>query len=99
MQGILKVRLSDGDVQRTGCPFVGCSCRLPFADAQQLLSKSQRERFEQLLAQNYADTNPAIKWCASVLFSKHFSLHASCPCTYIAICLIILFESSRSGNE
>ena len=65
MQGILKVRLSEGDVHRTGCPFVGCSCRLSLSEAQHLLSKQQRERFEQLLAQNYADTNPAIKWCAS----------------------------------
>lgn len=64
MQGILTVRLSEGNVYRTGCPAMGCSYRLPFADAQQLLSKSQRERYEQLLAQNYADTNPAIKWCA-----------------------------------
>ncbi|CAL8465257.1 g4792 [Coccomyxa elongata] len=62
-KGILNVRLSEGDVHRTGCPFVGCSCRLPFIDALRLLSKSQKERYEQLLAQNYADTNPAIKWC------------------------------------
>ncbi len=64
MQGILNVRLSEGDVHRTCCPSVGCSCRLPFTDAQQLLSKAQKVRYEQLLAQNYADTNPAIKWCA-----------------------------------
>ncbi|BDA50235.1 probable Ankyrin repeat and IBR domain-containing protein 1 [Coccomyxa sp. Obi] len=62
-KGILNVRLSEGDVHRTGCPFVGCNCRLSFTDAQRLLSKSQKERYEQLLAQNYADTNPAIKWC------------------------------------
>ncbi len=65
MQGILAVRLEEGDVDRTGCPAVGCACRLPLRAAQQLLgSRQARERYEQLLAQGYADANPAVKWCA-----------------------------------
>ena len=65
MQGILAVRLEEGDVSRTSCPAVGCVCRLPLRAAQQLLgSRQARERYEQLLAQSYADANPAVKWCA-----------------------------------
>jgi hypothetical protein len=64
VQGIMAARLGEGDVGRCGCAAVGCGARLPPAAARQLLPKGQLPRYEQLLAQGYADANPAIRWCA-----------------------------------
>jgi hypothetical protein len=62
VQGILAARLSEGDVERAKCPYVGCPCKLPVSVAEELLSRGQLHRYKQLLAQNYADAHPAIKW-------------------------------------
>lgn len=65
-QGILAARLDEGDVHRAGCPSLGCKLLLPTSHAQAMLAPAQWERFERLLAQNYIDNNPHLKWSALV---------------------------------
>ena len=56
-------KLGDGDVARAGCPAVGCRQALPLAAVRALLSKADMARYERLLAQQYVDTNPRLRWC------------------------------------
>ncbi|KAK9815937.1 hypothetical protein WJX72_012289 [[Myrmecia] bisecta] len=62
-KGILRARLGDGDVQHTICPDPDCSMPLPDSAVVQLLSRADLQRFRRLMAQNYVDSNPCIKWC------------------------------------
>lgn len=45
------------------CPAPGCGLHLPPAVAEALLSGSERQRYSDLLAARYVDSNPALKWC------------------------------------
>ncbi len=60
---MLVAKLSEGDVGRAGCPAVGCREALPPAAARALLGKADLARHERLLAQQYVDANPRLRWC------------------------------------
>ncbi|KAK9832549.1 hypothetical protein WJX81_008317 [Elliptochloris bilobata] len=62
-KGILVTKLGDGDVGRAACPAVGCCEALPLASVRAMLSKADTARYERLLAQQYVDANPRLRWC------------------------------------
>lgn len=64
-EGVLNARLEDGDVHRTVCSVPKCKLQLALTSVEKLLSRSQYDRFRELLAKRYADSNPGIRWYTS----------------------------------
>ena len=54
------------------CPMPECGKLLPAAVAEQLLDGPQLERFRRMLALNFVDANPRLRWCKPSRFlSNH----------------------------
>ena len=101
LQGTLRAKLDSGDAHQVCCPHNCPGTALPALAAQQLLSPGEFSRFQSLLAQQFVDVCPDLKWYAKWTHQTpvHGGLARPLPCCQLCVSCTPLPTAKKSYKK